>query len=54
MSGFVNDLLGESGQGLSEYSFLLALVVIVVALGAMVFLGPKLLNLYVTTNNAIN
>lgn len=54
MSDFINSSLEEGGQGLSEYSLLLAILVIIVALGAMVFLGPKLLNLYNTTNNAIN
>ncbi|MFZ5639556.1 MAG: Flp family type IVb pilin [Bacillota bacterium] len=53
MSEFINSLLEESGQGLTEYSVLLAILVIIVAAG-LVMLGPKLLNLYVTTNDAIN
>lgn len=53
MSGFVNNFLSESGQGLTEYGLILAILVIFVAFGGVVFLGPKLLNLYNTTNNAI-
>lgn len=53
MSDFIHSLLEESGQGLSEYSLLLTILVVIVAAGTMIFLGPKLLNLYNTTNNAI-
>lgn len=53
MACFINGLRKENGQGLSEYGLILAILVVVAA-GAVALFGPKVLDLYITSNNAIN
>lgn len=45
------DLLSDQGQGMTEYSLILALFVVAVV-GAVAILGPKILTLYATANSS--
>ncbi len=43
----------EEGQGMVEYGLIIALVAIVV-IAALVILGPKVYNIFMTAGNSLN